>query len=132
MNAMAYVLPWPPSVNRYWRAVGGRAILSREGRQYRVDAQAAVLSTLPRLHIDAGRVELRIMAHAPDNRRRDLDNLLKGVLDALQTAGVYTDDSQVDSLTITRGDVDRGRPRVVVQVREIEPEKRLADGVHAR
>lgn len=28
-------LPWPPSVNRYWRAVNGRNILSAEGRAYR-------------------------------------------------------------------------------------------------
>ena len=29
------VLPYPPSVNRYWRSVKGRAILSSEARAYR-------------------------------------------------------------------------------------------------
>jgi crossover junction endodeoxyribonuclease RusA len=33
--------------------------------------------------------------HPPDNRRRDADNVQKSVLDALQHAGVFWDDSQV-------------------------------------
>ena len=40
-------MPWPPSVNSYWRSIviGGspRVLISRAGRQYRVDVQAAVL-----------------------------------------------------------------------------------------
>jgi crossover junction endodeoxyribonuclease RusA len=40
-------------------------------------------------------------AFPPDHRRRDLDNIQKPVLDALEHAGVYEDDSQID-LLITR------------------------------
>lgn len=32
---LIYVLPFPPSVNRYYRHVGYRTLLSREGREYR-------------------------------------------------------------------------------------------------
>ena len=39
---LRYVLPFPPSVNRYYRHVGYRTLLSREGREYR----AMVLSLL--------------------------------------------------------------------------------------
>jgi crossover junction endodeoxyribonuclease RusA len=49
-------------------------------------------------------------AFPPDRRRRDLDNLAKPTLDALEHAGVYEDDSQIDLLIIRRRDVvDGGR-----------------------
>ena len=38
----------------------------------------------------------------PDKRRRDLDNLLKATLDSLTHAGVWSDDSQIDALSIRR------------------------------
>ena len=31
-------LPWPPSVNRYWRTFQGRMIISADGRAYRKGA----------------------------------------------------------------------------------------------
>jgi Holliday junction resolvase RusA-like endonuclease len=37
-------------------------------------------------------------AYPPDRRRRDLDNILKAILDALQHAGCYADDSQIHAL----------------------------------
>ena len=33
--------------------------------------------------------------HPPDNRRRDLDNTQKALLDAMQHGGAYEDDSQI-------------------------------------
>lgn len=44
-------------------------------------------------------------AFPPDRRRRDLDNLQKPTLDAMQHAGVYEDDSQVDLLITRRREV---------------------------
>ena len=32
---LQFVLPFPPSINRYYRHVGYRTLLSREGREYR-------------------------------------------------------------------------------------------------
>jgi crossover junction endodeoxyribonuclease RusA len=43
-----------------------------------------------------------INVYPPDARKRDLDNLLKCLLDSLQTAKVYEDDSQIDYLLIKR------------------------------
>jgi dynein heavy chain len=43
------------------------------------------------------------------------DNLLKGLLDSLQHAGVYESDSQIDDLRIVRGPVIRGGA-VIVQI----------------
>lgn len=46
---------------------------------------------------------MTITANAPDLRKRDLDNLLKQTLDALQHAGIFKDDGQIDQILIRRG-----------------------------
>ena len=50
-----------------------------------------------------GRVGVSVVLHFADKRRRDLDNCLKGLFDALTHAEVYQDDSQIDKLYIVRG-----------------------------
>jgi len=98
-----------------WRNFNGRMILSAAGREYRVNVLAAVLTMHERPRHE-GRIAVSITIHAPDNRRRDIDNVCKGLLDGLQHAGVYDDDSQIDRLQIERGAVDKERPRVEVAI----------------
>lgn len=107
------VIPFPPSTNRIWRAVGGRVLLSREGRAYR-DAVARAWA-LARIQ-GHGRAPLAVYIHAwlPDARRRDLDNLQKASLDALCRAGAFDDDSQIVDLRIRRAGVDRANPRLEI------------------
>lgn len=112
----ALALPWPPSTNRIWRTVliGGspRTLLSAHGRQYRQDVLriAAGKKTL------TGRLSVAVEAFPPDRRRRDMDNLLKAVLDACTHAGVWQDDSQIDELSIRRREqVNFGLVRVYVR-----------------
>jgi len=95
-----FTLPWPPSMNHYWRNVAGRTLISREGRQYR---QKVVVHRPPFMKPIDGRVKVCITANPPDRRRRDLDNMLKPLLDALTHAQVWWDDSQIDDLHIVRG-----------------------------
>jgi crossover junction endodeoxyribonuclease RusA len=91
-------LPWPPSANRYYRTVNGRPILSAEARDYR-----ELIRTMYNPEPLTGRLSVTITANPPDLRKRDLDNLLKQTLDALQHAGVYLDDAQIDYILIRRG-----------------------------
>lgn len=103
---MTLVLPWPPSVNRYYRRVGNRTIISRDGRAYRANALASITEQhTPRL--GKARVRIHAIACPPDNRERDLDNLWKAVGDALEFARVIDNDSQIDDLRITRGDPEK-------------------------
>lgn len=107
-------LPWPPSVNHYYRHVGNRVLISKPGRTYR---QTVVAMLRPRFRAPLmGRLGVSIRAFPPDRRRRDLDNLQKCLLDSLQHARVYGDDSQIDSLSIVRCDpVPKGLLRVAIE-----------------
>ena len=86
-------LPYPPSLNHYYRHVGPRVLISREGRLYR-ERITAILQSQGVTPM-TGPVELELEIYPPDYRRRDLDNTLKGLLDSLQAAGAYGDDSQI-------------------------------------
>lgn len=100
-------LPYPPTINSYYRHVGFRTLISREGRAYR----RTVCAILRRVGVRPmeGRLAVGIDLYPPDRRRRDCDNAQKALLDALQHAGVYGDDSQVKRLlTIMHDEVVPG------------------------
>lgn len=70
------------------------------------------------LRIGSG-VVVSVTLHAPDNRRRDLDNFGgKALLDALTHAGVWLDDSQVRRLSMEWGENVRSG-KAVVQIRRL-------------
>lgn len=105
---MVITLPYPPSVNHYWRHFRGRTLISREGRTFRTNVCALLArgnGNGPRKPPSGGRIAMAMDAFPPDRRRRDLDNLQKPVLDALEHAGVYEDDSQIDLLITRRREV---------------------------
>ena len=112
-------LPWPPSVNRIWRSVGGRVLLSAEGRTYRQAVEVAVLEQHGAGDPLTGRLSMTIRAYPPDRRRRDVDNMAKAILDSLERAGVYVNDAQIDHLSIRRMSVEKPG-RVEVSIRQID------------
>ncbi|RLT07807.1 MAG: RusA family crossover junction endodeoxyribonuclease [Planctomycetota bacterium] len=111
---LQFDLPYPPSVNHYWRRVGARTLISRQGRIFR--ESVCSLLALRRLHPLDGPLSIEIDVFPPDHRRRDIDNLLKSLLDALEAAGVYHNDSQIVELTIRKLEpVADGRTRVRIE-----------------
>lgn len=95
------ILPWPPSINHYWRRNGARYFVSAKGNKYRNDV--ILLSVQHRGNFSKeSKLIVSIEAYPPDKRKRDLDNILKSLLDSLQHAGVYHDDCQIDKLSIQR------------------------------
>ncbi len=105
---MILMLPWPPSINHYWRRVGPRTLISREGRTFRRNVCALLGGGGFRRPPAGGRIALCMNAFPPDRRRRDLDNIQKPVLDVFQHAGIYEDDSQIDLLVTRRREPVRG------------------------
>lgn len=111
-------LPYPPSVNHYWRHAGRHVYISRDGRIYRERVAACVLAH--GIHGEAltGHISLTISIYPPDRRRRDIDNVLKSLLDAMQHARIYDDDSQIVKIEIAKKEPVAGG-KVVVYVEEI-------------
>ncbi len=107
MSTKELVLPWPPSVNHYWllKRNGGRYI-SDAGRDFRNSVWA--IARAKRCTTMNGRVAVSVRASPPDKRKRDLDNILKALLDALQYVGLINDDSNIDDLHIVREEPKRG------------------------
>ncbi len=99
-------LPFPPSTNTYWRHGNGHHYLSDKGRAYRVSVANVFLAS--RAVKQTGMLALFAVGWPKDKRKRDLDNHFgKALLDALQFAGAYDDDSQVVALS-SRWEIEGG------------------------
>jgi crossover junction endodeoxyribonuclease RusA len=115
-------LPFPPSVNTYWRSFQGRMLISKKGRDYRkAVADIVLLNKAAKFY--QGKIKMTIEAWRPDERKRDLDNLLKAPLDALTHAGVYLDDHLIVHLTIYWAD-DKGG-KLNVKIEEIQNDNNI-------
>lgn len=122
---MTFTLPYPPSVNHYWRHARGVTYISEEGKAYRDAVIAALIDqghySAFRSHeapLYAARLSVELIVHPPNRLRRDIDNLAKAPLDAMQHSGLFADDWQIDRLEIVRGSVVKGG-RLDVTIREV-------------
>lgn len=111
-------LPFPPSVNTYYRSprsgpLAGRTLISKAGRAYRVAVAETVAERGQKMPAGA-RLSVAVALYAPDRRTRDIDNSMKALLDSLHHAGVFEDDGLIDELHIRRGPVTKGGKAVVV------------------
>lgn len=103
---------WPPSVNHAWRNVGNCTKISEEGRVFRreIEKYTLLLRSEKKLPLKplTGKFDVKLILYPPDNRRRDLDNYFKAVLDAMTHSKVWTDDSLIKRLSDEWGDRCRG------------------------
>jgi crossover junction endodeoxyribonuclease RusA len=114
---MTIYLPYPPSINKYWRHVGFRTLISREGRRFRKHV-IEILASLGCKPLQ-GPLAVKVEVYPPDNRRRDLDNILKALFDALGHGKAYYDDSQIVELHVKKYEVTPGG-KVHVVLRQVE------------
>jgi len=114
---LTFELPWPPTANTYWRRNGDRYFISKSGIAYR---RSVYFLCRPFQGFFSSNHSLKINIHAypPDKRKRDLDNLGKACMDAMQYAKVYDDDSQIDELTFKR--MPENLDKIVVTIERIQ------------
>lgn len=100
---ISFRMDYPPSVNHYWRrAPNGKGMyITADGKAYR----SAAMEHRPESPIH-GEVKLGLELTVPDKRRRDIDNVLKAILDAIGHAGIYEDDSQIVELHVRKVGVE--------------------------
>ena len=119
---MRLTLPYPPSLNVYWRTFRGRQVIGAAGRAFKAEAawKAAAAGIQPR----GGPIAIALTLHPKQPKRArpganvrciDLDNCAKAALDALNGIA-YGDDSQVVDLHIRRGEPVAGGA-LIVEVR---------------
>ena len=100
-------------------------VLSKTGRQFKTDVQEYIINNnIPKF----GDKKLKVMMilRPRDRRKTDIDNRIKAVLDALEHAGVFNDDFQVDHLEMIRGEPLKGGLLHVV-IEEL-PDPRQTEG----
>lgn len=104
MDILKFELPWPPSINHYYLQSSSGVILGEKGKRYRKKV-SLLLHSYKGSFGDEKRLKVTIHAFPPDKRRRDIDNICKATLDALEHAQVFKNDNQVDVLTVIRREV---------------------------
>jgi len=104
MNAFSFYLPVPPSVNHYWRSTKfGKHYVSEEGKKYRIMVHALSAKQGAWKHKGTPFNSITVILYPPDKRRRDLDNILKALLDSLQAVSLLEDDFQLNEIIVRRG-----------------------------
>ena len=114
-------LPYPPTIGTYW----GHRVIASPGRKPRVHMFIKEQGTAFREYVvdlaaesghpkilpkDGQLIWMRVVAYPPDRRKRDLDNISKALLDALQNAGLFADDYLIGRIEAERlGKVPGGR-----------------------
>ena len=108
MAQVIFTVPTPPSTNSLYRNARGRGRVKTE--RYLTWIAAAVHSVKWPLDPIDGPVTLGFQV--PDDKRRDLDNFLKGPIDLLVSQGVLKDDNLVQRIVIERA----ARPDCLITV----------------
>ena len=120
-------LPYPPSVNHYKKV--GRPSVSKNGYWYTPMVNTTetkvyywqVFMKIKSKGLESfgdAKIYVEVDVYPPDKRKRDLDGILKVLLDSMQKGGLYDDDHQICRLLVTRMSIiEHGK--VVVRIKEL-------------
>lgn len=109
----------PPTVNNYYVKTRNGVFISKAGKAFREKAAEDIIQQVGGVHL-TGHFHVEIIMFFNDRRRRDLDNYLKALLDAITHSSLWSDDCLVDQLVIMRGRTDSPKRESYVRV-EIGP-----------
>jgi len=82
----------------------------------RAKAWKQLVNATCKKNILKGKLSMEIIVYLPDNRRRDVDNMTKGVLDSLEKV-FYEDDKQIWDLKISKK--IEGKPRTEIKLEQV-------------
>ena len=108
-------LPCPVSANqRLIKSKTGILINSVKYRDWHYLALFQIRNQLPKIETLTGRIKLSVEVHFKDHRRRDLDNIVKGLQDVLTEAKIFIDDWLIDELFVKRAEIDKDKKGYVI------------------
>ncbi len=118
LGEVRFVIPGPPKgKGRPRMGKGGRVYTPADTRAYEEKVKLTTIAAVRRAGWPLGEKKatfVKLEIFVADRRRRDIDNVAKAALDAMNGAA-YADDSCVDELHVYR-DLDVAFPRVEVTV----------------
>ncbi len=105
-RAFTATLPWPPSINKYYGRARNHVYIKAEGRAFREEVVLDLQDAFPEMRetepgvrktmfLPDQELSVTLDMYPPDRKDRDLDNVEKAILDALQHAGVYANDCMI-------------------------------------
>lgn len=117
MDFISFILPWPPSVNHC--KVQGIIKTTSNGKMYQIRTtsaktknfyscvrEIALARNLNNSFFYNNSKNFKIAAlidfYPPDNRKRDIDNPIKILLDSLVLSSIIYDDSQIYRLNVVK------------------------------
>ena len=116
-------LPWPPSTNALWR-------YTKRG-VYRTAQYMAYIAECQVLHMHRGPpfdapVSMQIIAHPPDKRIRDLDNLSKSLCDVAVKLNLLEDDHWIHELHMCWAEkISKGKIDMTIRLLTAQPVKEM-------
>jgi crossover junction endodeoxyribonuclease RusA len=123
-NLWKLELPYPKSsINKRIKYLHGKSRFTAKGKEHAETRDAFkkevwVLFKASQLSGWSNKVlKVTIELYMPDKRKRDLDGILKELLDSMQEAGIYDDDYNIRKLTVERMDeiVKLGKVIVIIE-----------------
>lgn len=123
-------LPYPPSNNHYKRKNKNFGKISkRTGKKIKLfvlepETDRYHREVWFRFRIQGGKkllsktIRMEVLVYPPDRRKRDLDNVLKVLMDSLQKAEAYEDDFYIQELMLVRKEIIIGG-ELIVKLMEI-------------
>ena len=103
MGMLQVRLPLPPSGNNFYTIARGRKILSGKARDWRAECVGILQGAYTGKPLEDKDLCLHLTVTFPDRRKRDIDNVIKPLMDVFTQGGIWRDDSQVGELVVTRG-----------------------------
>lgn len=115
-----FTVPGSPVGKQRARVTRRGAFTPKKTQAYEasVAAHARIAMMEAGAEMAAGPVAVQIVAYMPDRRRRDIDNVIKAVMDGLNGV-LYHDDAQVHEVAASKR-YDKASPRTVVAMTILE------------
>ncbi|ADO45613.1 Crossover junction endodeoxyribonuclease [Hydrogenobacter thermophilus TK-6] len=105
-----------PKSNRYVRRKGGKVFKPPRVKNWEVRALWEISQQYSGKPLE-GKLSMDVVLVLPNNRKRDIDNMLKSLWDILERAGVIKNDHQIYEIRTIKK-VIKGEQKTIVRIKE--------------